>query len=278
MATATAEHQGIGKLYDLLQGARAVMLTTAAGDSLRSRPMIPCRNGEDGALWFFTRAGDAKVDEALHQPRVNVSFMDADGNRYVSVSGAAALVRDREKLRELWDERERALFPRGPDDPELALLRVSVERAEIWDGPAGAPSGLVWQDVKIDRRPEGRPEGGPAADTTVVKVSSAHSPRGAMGQKYLASGVRTSMRLWQEEQPGEAKPPSRRDYETVGYVIAGRARLELEGQSVLLEAGDSWVVPRGARHTYRILEPFTAVEATSPPAEVHGRDEGAPKH
>ncbi|HAX79370.1 MAG TPA: cupin domain-containing protein, partial [Cyanobacteria bacterium UBA11372] len=28
-----------------------------------------------------------------------------------------------------------------------------------------------------------------------------------------------------------------------------------------------------ASHTYKILEPFTAVEATSPPAQVHGRDE-----
>jgi quercetin dioxygenase-like cupin family protein len=42
---------------------------------------------------------------------------------------------------------------------------------------------------------------------------------------------------------------------------------------VRLEPGDSWVVPRGAAHTYKILEPFTAVEATSPPAHAHGRDE-----
>jgi quercetin dioxygenase-like cupin family protein len=41
----------------------------------------------------------------------------------------------------------------------------------------------------------------------------------------------------------------------------------------LLEPGDSWVVPKGASHSYRILEPFTAVEATCPPAAVHGRDE-----
>ena len=109
-------------------------------------------------------------------------------------------------------------------------------------------------------------------DTTVKKVSSAHSPRGEMGQKYLASGKAVSMRLW-EEEPGDTKPLTQRDYETVGYVIAGRAELHLEGQTVLLEAGDSWAVPKGARHTYRILEPFTAVEATSPPAQVHGRDE-----
>jgi hypothetical protein len=33
------------------------------------------------------------------------------------------------------------------------------------------------------------------------------------------------------------------------------------------------MVPAGARHTYRILESFTAVEATAPPAQAHGRDE-----
>jgi hypothetical protein len=33
------------------------------------------------------------------------------------------------------------------------------------------------------------------------------------------------------------------------------------------------VVPKGSSHTYRILEPFTAVEATHPPAEAHSRDE-----
>lgn len=111
------------------------------------------------------------------------------------------------------------------------------------------------------------------SDTSVMKVQSRHSPRGAMGQKHLALGIRLAMRLWDNEQPGDEKPSRARDYETVGYVIAGRAALYLEGQSILLEAGDSWVVPEGAAHSYRILEPFTAVEATSPPALVHGRDQ-----
>lgn len=111
------------------------------------------------------------------------------------------------------------------------------------------------------------------ADTTVMKVQSQESPTGEMGQKYLASGKAISMRLWENEQPDDAKPESSRDYETVGYVISGRAELHLEGQMVLLEPGDSWTVPKGASHTYRILDAFTAVEATHPPAQVHGRDE-----
>ncbi len=111
------------------------------------------------------------------------------------------------------------------------------------------------------------------ADTSVKKVDSAYSPTGQLGQKYLASGKSVSMRLWENEQPGEAKEPTARDYETVGYVIKGTAELHLESQVVKLEPGNSWVVPKGASHTYKILESFTAVEATSPPAQIHGRDE-----
>jgi quercetin dioxygenase-like cupin family protein len=110
-------------------------------------------------------------------------------------------------------------------------------------------------------------------DTSVTKVSSAFSPHGSMGQKYLASGVHVAMRLWENEPPGEKKKASRRDYETVGLVLAGKAELHVEGQTVLLEKGDSWVVPKGAEHFYKILEAFTAVEATAPPAHAHARDE-----
>lgn len=111
------------------------------------------------------------------------------------------------------------------------------------------------------------------ADTSVKKVDSAYSPKGQLGQKYLASGKSLSMRLWEDEQPNEPKEPTVREYETVGYVIKGSAELHIEGQVVRLEVGNSWVVAKGASHTYKILEPFTAVEATSPPAQVHGRDE-----
>lgn len=111
------------------------------------------------------------------------------------------------------------------------------------------------------------------SDSTVIKVDSNDSPTGAEGQKYLAMGKKVAMRLWQNEQPGEAKPEVQREYETVGYVIAGMAELHMEGQVVLLKPGNSWIVPEGAPHTYKILEPFTAVEATSPPAAIHGRDD-----
>ena len=110
-------------------------------------------------------------------------------------------------------------------------------------------------------------------DTTVTKIDSRNSPVGRQGQKYLASGKQLAMRLWEDESPADAKEPVAREYETVGFVIKGRAELHSEGQIVLLEPGNSWVVPKGAKHSYKILESFTAVEATSPPAQAHGRDD-----
>ena len=111
------------------------------------------------------------------------------------------------------------------------------------------------------------------SNTTITKVNSSTSPKGEMGQKYLSAGSSVAMRLWENEQPSEPKPKAARDYETVGYVIQGKAELHLEDQVVELGVGDSWVVPQGMSHTYKITEAFTAIEATSPPARVDDRDE-----
>jgi len=150
--TTTAETQRKPeKLAELIGAARVAMLTTAAADgSLRSRPMLAHRAGDGDVLWFFTRAAAAKVEEALEHPRVNVSFADPDEGRYVSLSGSATLVRDRETVRRLWGEGDRAWFPRGPEDPDLALLRVEVGRAEYWDASSSDGEG-----VEVALRPEG---------------------------------------------------------------------------------------------------------------------------
>lgn len=109
-------------------------------------------------------------------------------------------------------------------------------------------------------------------DKSVIKVDAPSAPVGPDGQRYLAAGRALSMRLWAHQPAGVARPEASRDYETVGFALTGRAELSIEGQTVLLEPGSSWVIPRGARHSYHILEDFSAVEATTPPAEFHDRD------
>ena len=92
-------------------------------------------------------------------------------------------------------------------------------------------------------------------------INASSAPQGADGSKQLATGQHLAMRLWEDEQPGDPKAPTSRPYETVGYVLKGRAELHLEGQVTTLEPGSSYFVPQGASHTYKILEIFSAVEA-----------------
>ncbi len=102
---------------------------------------------------------------------------------------------------------------------------------------------------------------------SVSNVNANTAALGANGEKQLAAGQHIALRLWEDEQPSDPKPLSNRPYETVGYVLKGRAELHLEGQVIVLEPGTSYLVPQGASHTYKILEAFSAVEATSPPAK-----------
>ena len=99
-------------------------------------------------------------------------------------------------------------------------------------------------------------------------VSKDEARTGPSGQRFLAATDAVAMRLWDEQQPGEAEPTVARDYDTVGYVVSGRVELTV-GTSVLeLGPGDSWSLPRGAEHSYRVVDVLTAVEATSPPAQA----------
>ena len=95
---------------------------------------------------------------------------------------------------------------------------------------------------------------------------------GSMGQEYLAAGKQVAMRRW-EEGVSEFGDVRVRDYEIVGYVISGVLELEFNGQTAKCCAGNSWLVPKGAPHRYRVIEPLVAIEATSSPARFNDRDQ-----
>ncbi len=130
--------EGLRKIAELIQKAKiALLITTTPKGWLRSRPMGTQRESFDGNLWFFTHASEPKVLEIKRHPQVNVSFANPDDNEYVSLSGRASLVNDRAKMQALWQKPLKTWFPKGLDDPDLALLKVEVEHAEYWDQNGG---------------------------------------------------------------------------------------------------------------------------------------------
>lgn len=136
----------VEKLRDLIKGIKIAMLTTVDENngSLRSRPMGTQTEDFDGHyLWFFTYGTSPKVQDVQKERQVNVSYADPGGNRYVSVSGRALLVRDKKTMEKYWDAPLKAWFPDGLETPDIALLQVSVDKAEYWDGPSNKLVTLV---------------------------------------------------------------------------------------------------------------------------------------
>lgn len=133
----TSHQEPVQVLADLIASIRFAMLTTVdRAGRLCSRPMTNQQRRFDGTLWFITDRRTHPAEDIAGHPQVNVSFTDSDDHKYVSVTGSASLVEDRERIREFWQPEYAVWFPVGPNDPNLVLLRVQVERADYWDSPA----------------------------------------------------------------------------------------------------------------------------------------------
>lgn len=125
------------RLAELIQGIRVAMFTTIGLDGQpHTRPMYTQQAEFDGDLWFFTDAQGAKVNELRNDSQVLITYDNAGQNRYVAVRGRAQVVRDPVKAKELWNLHAKGWWPGGPDDPNLALIRVEVDSAEYWEGPS----------------------------------------------------------------------------------------------------------------------------------------------
>lgn len=122
------------KIKKLIEDARIGMFTTNYDDKLFSRPIAISQVDEENNIWFFTDIHSEKVDEIIQNKNINFSFSNHDDNAYVSISGIAKLVIDKEKIEELWSIFVQAWFPEGKESERLTLVKVKPESAEYWDG------------------------------------------------------------------------------------------------------------------------------------------------
>ncbi|HYC42521.1 MAG TPA: pyridoxamine 5'-phosphate oxidase family protein [Noviherbaspirillum sp.] len=127
------------KVADLVKEIKFAMLTTEEPDgTLRSRPMATMQMDASGVLWFFTALSSPKIEEAEQHRQVNLSYARIDKQDYLSVSGTCEIVRDKDKMLALWTPWVKPWFPRGVDDPDLVLLKVTINEAEYWTAPGSA--------------------------------------------------------------------------------------------------------------------------------------------
>jgi general stress protein 26 len=133
----------IDRAWELMKKIGFAMLVTRDGDKLRARPMSAYIERETDAIYFLTDVRRHKDDEIARNPNVNLSFADAGSQKYVSVSGTAAVSNDRAKIKELFSTPAKAWWD-SAEDPNIRVLKISPEDAEFWDS-----SGSIISYVKM---------------------------------------------------------------------------------------------------------------------------------
>lgn len=127
----------IEELYSLVEGIDIAMLTSRNFDgTLVSRPMSTQEKRPRIDFWFVTSTETHKVDEIAAQPEVNLAYYNNKSREWVSVSGTARIVSDRDLIRTLYKPDWKAWFGDdggdrngGPNDPRLVLIEVEAHEA-----------------------------------------------------------------------------------------------------------------------------------------------------
>jgi len=142
--------QGPGEnLWSLIKDVRYPILTTHRADGgLQSRPMTMQNRDSDPIdfLWFFTHRESEQVDDLQWDSSVSVVFADPARSAYVTIFGSAGVIEDASRKKALWSQQASSWFEGGPEDPSLALVRVRIIQADLWDAARNAVTRLFKLD------------------------------------------------------------------------------------------------------------------------------------
>src|SRR6195256_2555396 len=125
----------VDRVWDIIEKVGIAMLTTSFPGGLRARPVEARPARDAGLIWFVTdiRSGKGREIEAEHD--IGLVFIDPKDKAYLSITARAEVRHDHAKAAEIWKSTD-DMWWKGPDDPNVCVLRVRPLTAELWDGPA----------------------------------------------------------------------------------------------------------------------------------------------
>jgi general stress protein 26 len=135
----------IDHVWKLIKDIPIAMVVTheGQGQNMRSRPMAIRPAREEGALYFLTDVDTPKAEEIRRNQSVCLALSDHKNQKYVSISGHAEMIDDRDLVNKYWSIYDKAFWS-DKNDPRIRVLRVTPESAEFWEG-----SGTIVTAVKL---------------------------------------------------------------------------------------------------------------------------------
>lgn len=126
------------ELWERIKDHRTAMFTTVSQDGMiHSRPMMTQEREADMDLWFVSSLNTEKIDEIKANPKIGVLYYRDADNAYVSIAGTAEINTDKALIRSKWKEDWKVWFPEGPDQTDIALIKVTPIEAEYWEPKGG---------------------------------------------------------------------------------------------------------------------------------------------
>jgi general stress protein 26 len=124
----------VDRVWELAKKIDFCMFVTWDGERQQARPLSSRVERDEHAIYFLISADGHKVEQIEQFPIVNLAYADTGAMKYLSISGQAAISNDRAKIKELWSAFDKAWWD-DENDPDIRLLTVTPERAELWDSP-----------------------------------------------------------------------------------------------------------------------------------------------
>lgn len=118
------------KFMELLRDFHNAMLVSHGASELHARPMAIAEVSNDGSLWFLTGSDTKKAFEVARDASTMAVMQSAA--KYLSVTGQAEIIHDRDHIRRLWKDAYKVYF-KDKDDPSIVLIRFMPREAEYWD-------------------------------------------------------------------------------------------------------------------------------------------------
>jgi general stress protein 26 len=133
----------IDRVWKLISDIPVAMVVTGEGQHMRARPMAVRPARDEGAIEFLTDVDAPKANEIRRDEAICLALADNRNQKYVSITGHAEIIDDRNRVKEIWSIYDKAFWP-DKNDPRIRILRVTPESAEFWEG-----AGTVVTAVKL---------------------------------------------------------------------------------------------------------------------------------
>ncbi|MBK7885272.1 MAG: pyridoxamine 5'-phosphate oxidase family protein [Chitinophagaceae bacterium] len=137
-------NEAVKKLKELADG-KMCMFCTHDGKQIVSRPMSTSQVEDDGTIWFFSNKESLKNMQLKEDNQIYLMYADTAKQHYLSLTGIANILIDKNKIDELWNPIIKAWFEEGKDDPDITLIKVQPENAHYWD----TKNGKLISNIKI---------------------------------------------------------------------------------------------------------------------------------